>query len=1205
MRGISVSIFLSYWNAYANEEEAKDSGKTQWSQASLAAGIVRKALRCLAIMMRNGEEGSLSLEELGNGLISVPSHSAVNGLRCSLLAVENVDQQTNSTFIRDIMDRSREAFSLCVLPAASMEIWPLASESIQTGAANIIPLYPVDLDALAAQKINIYDLIIYKLYRRLILDKPDVATQFDPRLINDFVASARKDEKTLEDLDALLCGISDDPQAWVEHPLYSRTCSALDLDRGCLLIGPSSSGKSVLAFQVGRSYLLRGGSVDYFNLGLGKSNFKELIDIFYPTTPESSHSLVIIDDLQSNPPLAKFLLASASVARRCSLFKPPAVLAISWIDFSREAAAWFEDCLPVAVRPHQIRQKLIHRYRHKLSERSLQQLVNVFGDDIFLLRQSLEQSDEEAGLAQPAHIAESIWKNRTDESKIDKSELTRIALVVGSLGRFDLSTPPGFLYHEAHTTQDAIEKLILSGLLRRHQNKISMGHRSLCSLLSDWLEWKNGWGKLYGIGGPKKTSAVVLDYLRSLGSSLAVDILRALHARAGFKDRPKLNCCAAALVELWEAFNAVLERIEHQQSADATWGNVPSSAMFAVRAFAEVGKPDLFKKSIGFLGRHWRITKRGIEVITTGLATQDDFEQIHLAMREEDSVIAQSEDPYASLAKDIDIDRFHRTWVLGLILCAEAVVNSPENYLDKLANCVEQQQLNNGAFYPARVPWCTARVLLGLAACGRTIDTSPAVESAVNWLLRDRSEGGACSAGLWHSGTGKWNSTLETTGMVLLALAAVGYDCADRCLDAAQAYLLSQRNRWTAPGNELDGALAIQAFLDTGGEWEEVASETQALSRWAKGEALWQGATRSAKESLDQSCKVAQVASHLISIGWTAIQSDLPAFLDALATINLFRNGVIHGKVKRPAGAAKPVLALNGTASTADLELETIRKVRRISLPECTIVGAYRRQDERIRNQLKDWRSRIERPILSPTNGRENFLIWAAPGSGKSFFVQEIAKSLGDQAIYFEINLARSSRDEFCSQLNRVIECKCPALCLLDEIDARGDETWPYEECFSLLDLNTKHSHTIVFVLIGSSAAGLKGMIQIMLERTKGQDLLDRIPEGNRFEIPGLSLNDRVVIAASQIISAADERQQKLNEIEKLALYYLLKNKELRTPRQLRDLAVTAIQRMSVDDDRLKYDDFFYRGDNRNQQFWVEHQDTAAEISNVFVCVEG
>lgn len=129
-------------------------------------------------------------------------------------------------------------------------------------------------------------------------------------------------------------------------------------------------------------------------------------------------------------------------------------------------------------------------------------------------------------------------------------------------------------------------------------------------------------------------------------------------------------------------------------------------------------------------------------------------------------------------------------------------------------------------------------------------------------------------------------------------------------------------------------------------------------------------------------------------------------------------------------------------------------------------------------------------------------------------------------------------------------------------------------------------------------------MLQGMLSRSKGKDLLDRVPVGNRFEIPGLTLEDRAVVIASQVVSAAQGRGQCVREIERLALYYALKNAELRTPRQLRDLAVAAVERMSGGDDRLKYDDLFARGDNRDKQFWVANQEAAAELENTFVRIE-
>jgi hypothetical protein len=1199
-----VTTFSAYWTAYASEAEAEGDQKPEWSEASLAKGIVRAALVGLARLLSRDSAHVGTLVEHASGVIVEGGHQAYQGYRFIVCGVEDVSKTSLSTVARDIVEMSREAFCLCVLPSVKIALWSLLSEKWPGRTASVIPLFPADVDALASGKIALLDLIQFKFYRRLVLDKPDPGTEFDARLFAEFVAGRSGASAGVEDFQTVLRVTADDGRNWVDHPLVGRVRGALEGGRGCLLVGPSSSGKSVLAFQVGKSFLLGGRSVGYLNLGLVESNAASLFGLVSSQPKENGLSLLIVDDLQSNPAVARYILALSSAGRRASINSPAPVLAISWVDFSANAVAWFDDCLPIAVRSHQIRSRLAGHYRGSLTQEDIETLLSSCGDDVFLLRLSLDHSTQRNRCVGPHELAEIVWSARTKGSGVDDSEARRIGLVAASLGRFDIAVSPGCLGHEAHSSVGALQSLIRAGLLRRHQANLSLGHRSLSALLADWLDETGGWAELDRLGGPRAAGTVVLNYLRSLGSSLAVDSLRALHARAGFKDRPKLNRRAAALVELWDAFNAVLERIEHQQARDATWGADVSSATFAVMAFAEVGKVDLARESVAFLRSHWCDRSGKLDVTCDGLSTISDFVRIGLAMQEEDATNAAVQPADWIPAAKVDIERFHKTWVSGLILCTEAAVQDPTVSLHDLAGLVEHEQLESGAFYPERVPWCTARVLLGLAACGRTVDTSPAVAKAVKWLLRDRAEGGACSGGLWQSGTGRWNSTLETTGMVLLALGVGGHDCSDERLEGARTYLLSQKNRWTAPGKELDGALVIQALLETGVAWEDVAAESQALSRWAKGEAFWQGVARTAKESLDQSCRVAQIASHLVNIGWTAIRTDLQAFLDALATPELGRP---VADISRAQGGGDVTMAVKQDPSDSDevgLELDALRRIDMISLRDCSVVGEYRRYDERVRNTLRDWRNRIEGPLKVATRSRENFLIWAAPGSGKSFFIQEIAASLSDRVSYFELNLARLSEEEFSKRLSTVRACTKPTLCLLDEIDARREEVWPYEKCFSDMDLNLEGVRPVVFVLIGSSSSGMQAMLQGMLSRSKGKDLVDRIPISNRFEIPGLTLEDRVVVVASQVASAARARGQVVREIERLALFYALKNAELRTPRQLRDLAFGAIERMNGGDDRLKYDDLFARGDNRDKLFWVSNQEAAAEMSNTFVHID-
>lgn len=306
--------------------------------------------------------------------------------------------------------------------------------------------------------------------------------------------------------------------------------------------------------------------------------------------------------------------------------------------------------------------------------------------------------------------------------------------------------------------------------------------------------------------------------------------------------------------------------------------------------------------------------------------------------------------------------------------------------------------------------------------------------------------------------------------------------------------------------------------------------------------------------------------------------------------------------VPEPAAAART--QARRAAENANPALAVMRSMARLALSELAVVGSYRRHDERVRNQLRDWRRLIAEPMLRKTSTHENFLIWAAPGSGKSFLIQETARALGDVIRYFELNLARLPREEFLEGLQQVRECRQPLICLLDEIDARADESWVYEEAFSLLDLNLQPDRQATFILIGSHPKGLEAMVAAMTARSKGKDMLDRVPVSRRFQIPAPTLEDRAVIVASQVLDAAGQRGEPVDEVERLALYYALTDDSLQTPRQLRDLAVAAVQNLPSGERRLKYDDLFFRGDSRSKQFWVQHQAAAEELTNVFVRLE-
>jgi hypothetical protein len=281
-----------------------------------------------------------------------------------------------------------------------------------------------------------------------------------------------------------------------------------------------------------------------------------------------------------------------------------------------------------------------------------------------------------------------------------------------------------------------------------------------------------------------------------------------------------------------------------------------------------------------------------------------------------------------------------------------------------------------------------------------------------------------------------------------------------------------------------------------------------------------------------------------------------------------------------------------------------IAAMEEVRLSRFQVVGAYTRFEPEVLNDLKDARNRIVAGLETATGKRENHLVWAAPGSGKTFFVEQIAAALQGEIRYLELNLARLEEDAFRGMLATVPQSESPVLCLIDEVDARPDEVWPYEVLMPHLDTNLGDDAHVVFVLAGSSGFSLEGMKQRLSSRPKGNDALSRIPAANQFVIPPMSFGDRVLIVLSQFLDAGRRLGHEINYVEKLGLYYIAVNTHLANARQLQEFAARAVERIPRGDDRIKYDHLFTPGDPENKRFWMEVAGVARELVNQYLTIE-
>lgn len=275
-----------------------------------------------------------------------------------------------------------------------------------------------------------------------------------------------------------------------------------------------------------------------------------------------------------------------------------------------------------------------------------------------------------------------------------------------------------------------------------------------------------------------------------------------------------------------------------------------------------------------------------------------------------------------------------------------------------------------------------------------------------------------------------------------------------------------------------------------------------------------------------------------------------------------------------------------------------------LHLSRYRVVGNYTRFDPVVLNELKDARNRIVSGLEHRSGHRENHLVWAAPGSGKTYFVEQIAASLGSEVEYREVNLAKLDAQTLDRALKDAVSLEAPTLCLIDEVDAHASETWPYEVLMPYLDANLKGTAHIVYVLAGSSGFSLDGMQQRIRERTKGADVLSRLPTSNHFTIDPLGFGDRVLVALSQLHAAGAAIGHEIRVVEKLGLYYIAVKDRLASARQLQEFAAAAVERVPRGDDRVKYDHLFVPGDPENKRFWIDVSEVASDLVNAYVTVE-
>lgn len=643
-----------------------------------------------------------------------------------------------------------------------------------------------------------------------------------------------------------------------------RIASELAHGQDVLLVGRPASGKTLSALEAANQRRQQhGDQVIWLDLTDAFDNAEALM-LTLLMAPRAGGYLVVIDNLQANV-TATFAISRLVVRLRAELRLRVRVLATCWstaVDLVGELPLRFSWVAADGT-------DVIHRL---LAASSADPVAGEFdalaGGDVLLAKSALRYFERHGRMPHSDELADAVAV-LCGADQVSDPETRRVLYWFASLGEFEIGVWRQFC--ETAELMRPLQDLVRRKVVSRFDELYTIGHPSKAAALVRYAvqHWDDPDRPL------ARPSKLAYEYLRRAGRAAAVATLEKLdliNHGYGFADGDRI------LTRAWPHRGALIRYLKDQALVrDHTWGGNTASAMFAGVALALLDQPVAWKVTADYVRGQWDCGNTHELPVFVGARASTDSEDVHVhilqAMRAEDVAAPQAGRRGWLSADDIDLDRFYRTWNLGLLLTFEhTALERDATRIAALKAVTGRVQLPNGAFYPERVPWMTARVLNGLWHGGDSRDTSPIVNAACDWLRTPIEQGGPFD-GCWHSGTGAWNSDVMTTAMCMTALMHAGVPASDHCVRAGYEYLKAQMPQWRSPGREIDCATAAEALMLAGPDRREVYPAIMDLLGWVS------GGDADGSAALDESVKIPFIAEQVVWIVQGIVQRELEALL--------------------------------------------------------------------------------------------------------------------------------------------------------------------------------------------------------------------------------------------------------------------------------------------------------------------------------------
>lgn len=322
--------------------------------------------------------------------------------------------------------------------------------------------------------------------------------------------------------------------------------------------------------------------------------------------------------------------------------------------------------------------------------------------------------------------------------------------------------------------------------------------------------------------GPRRHPAVVImDHVKLHGDSLIQPLVEGLDLIDLKRD--DAGTTSQVLGGVLKTRRQLGDLLAAAARQDEEWKDNAASAAFAAMALYGLGRMEEANKCAAFVRDRWVVEPGGVLPYwkDSPTAEQYDFQSLKDMMQEQDELLAERSElqqknycwPENQRSGQIDLDLMHNTWMLGVLLSFEGSVPSPDTVrVGYLLEAAEKAWQPGGGFYPERIPWMTARILIGLCEAGKA--DSDVAHKAAGWLLDWHVPGDEKRPMGWASGTGDWNSPAMTNAMCLIALKKWNPTWESPMIEVGYGHMMSAIDDKPGPEDEpLDYSLMIEALL--------------------------------------------------------------------------------------------------------------------------------------------------------------------------------------------------------------------------------------------------------------------------------------------------------------------------------------------------------------------------------------------------------